>query len=254
MLTRRSFSAYTLAGLAGAAVSGPFPCGSARAAAAVRYPVVVELFTSQGCSSCPPADAYLGRLAQRTDVVALAYHVDYWDYIGWPDPFADAAFTARQRAYRDHLGNRTLYTPQMVIDGVIDAVGSDSRRVDALIEERRASDRHTVAIEAGLVNGELRVEIADVAMPGPADVLAVAYDARHVTEIRRGENSGLRLEDFNVVRAIRRIGEFHGPGRTVSVPAEAWTDVEGGIAILVQSADHGTIWGAVTVAVGGSAT
>lgn len=254
MITRRSFSALTAAGLAGAAMPVPSESGAARAAAGGAGPVVVELFTSQGCSSCPPADAYLGRLARREGVVALAYHVDYWDYIGWRDPFADAAYTARQKDYRQSLGNRTLYTPQMVIDGTVDAVGSDSRRVDALIQRRRASDRHTVALRAGLVNGELRVEIDDVGMPGPAEVTAVAFDAYHLTEIRRGENAGLRLEDFNVVRAIQRIGEFHGPGRTISVSADPWADVKGGIAILVQSIDNRTIWGATTVAVGGSAT
>lgn len=254
MITRRSFSALAASALAGGGLcAAGFP-RTGRASAGGRSPVVVELFTSQGCSSCPPADAYLGRLAQRADVVALGYHVDYWDYIGWPDPFADAAYTARQKAYRESLGNRTLYTPQMVIDGTVDAVGSDSRRVDALIQRRLASDRHAVALRAGLVNGELRVDIDDVGMPGPAEVTAVAFDAYHLTEIRRGENGGLRLKDFNVVRAIRRIGEFHGPARTISVSADPWADVKGGIAILVQSVHDRTIWGATTVAVGGSAT
>lgn len=215
-------------------------------------PVVVELFTSQGCSSCPPADAYLGRLAARDDVIALAYHIDYWDYIGWPDPFADAAFTARQRAYRLSLGNRTIYTPQMVLDGDADAVGSDARTVDAMIRERLSAggeDRPVVQVDATLSRGELRAQIHDTGMPGPADVLAVAYDAYHKTEIRRGENTGLSLEDFNVVRAIRKIGEFHGPGRTLTVPAKPWTQVDGGIAILVQGVDHGPIWGAAKVVV-----
>ncbi|MDF1793757.1 MAG: DUF1223 domain-containing protein [Thalassobaculaceae bacterium] len=245
MITRRSFSALAAAGLGVTGLTRP-----GRAVGLTARPVVAELFTSQGCSSCPPADAYLGRLAARDDVVALAYHIDYWDYIGWRDPFADPTNTARQRAYRQSLGNRTIYTPQMVIDGEVDAVGSDRRAVDTLIGERLTADptaRHTVQVHAALVDGALRAEIEDVGMPGPADVLAVAYDARHVTEIRRGENSGLRLEDFNVVRAIRKIGEFHGPGVTLSVPAMAWTEVDGGIAILVQSADHGPIWGATTV-------
>ncbi|WP_038013633.1 DUF1223 domain-containing protein [Thalassobaculum salexigens] len=245
MITRRSFSAIAAAGLAAAAL----PRSGAAVGLSPR-PVVVELFTSQGCSSCPPADAYLGRLAARDDVIALAYHIDYWDYIGWPDPFADAAFTARQRAYQHALGNRTLYTPQMVIDGAVDAVGSDSRAVDGIIRERLAAgsdDRPVVRVEASLSHGELRAEIHDTGMPGPADVLAVAYDAHHKTQIRRGENTGLSLENFNVVRAIRKIGEFHGPGRSLSVPAKPWTEVEGGIAILVQGAEHGPIWGATRV-------
>lgn len=248
MITRRSFTALAAAGVTAAAL----PHSGRTAGLAVR-PVVTELFTSQGCSSCPPADAYLGRLAARSDVIALAYHIDYWDYIGWPDPFADATYTRRQRAYREVLGNRTIYTPQMVIDGEVDAVGSDRRQVDALIRERLdadPADRHSVTVHAALSGGRLQAEIEDTGMPGPADVLAVAYDAHHVTEIRRGENTGLTLEDFNVVRAIRKIGAFHGPGRAVSVPAEAWTEVDGGIAILIQSAGHGPIWGATSVAVG----
>lgn len=246
MVTRRSFTALAAAGLAAAAMPR-----SGAAVGLTPRPVVVELFTSQGCSSCPPADAYLGRLAARDDVIALAYHVDYWDYIGWPDPFADATYTARQRAYQHALGNRTLYTPQMVIDGRVDAVGSDTRAVDGIIREHLAAsdDRPLVRVEAGLANGELRAQIHDTGMPGPADVLAVAYDAHHKTEIRRGENTGLSLENFNVVRAIRKIGEFHGPGSTLSVPAKPWTQVEGGIAILVQGAEHGPVWGATKVLV-----
>ncbi|WPZ36002.1 DUF1223 domain-containing protein [Thalassobaculum sp. OXR-137] len=246
MITRRSFTLAAVAGAAAAAIPG-IP-----GAAAASRPVVVELFTSQGCSSCPPADAYLGRLAAREDVIALAYHVDYWDYIGWADPFADATYTTRQRAYRDALGNRTLYTPQMIVDGEADAVGSDSRAVDALIREHleAAGDaRPVVRVEASLSRGELHAQIHDTGMPGPADVLAVAYDTHHRTEIRRGENGGVTLDNFNVVRAIRKIGEFHGPGRTLSVPAKPWTQVEGGIAILVQGAEHGPIWGATKVLV-----
>ncbi len=245
MITRRSFSALAAAGLAASAL----PRSGAAVGLAPR-PVVVELFTSQGCSSCPPADAYLGRLATRDDVIALAYHIDYWDYIGWPDPFADKTYTTRQRAYQHALGNRTVYTPQMVIDGEVDAVGSDTRAVDAVIRERLAAgdgDRPVVRVGATLTADGLRAEIQDTGMPGPADVLAVAYDAHHKTEIRRGENTGLSLENFNVVRAIRKIGEFHGPGRTLSVPARPWTQVEGGIAILVQGAEHGPIWGATKV-------
>lgn len=254
MITRRSFSALAVTALAGGALFAAGSRRTGRAAAGGRSPVVVELFTSQGCSSCPPADAYLGRLAPRDDVVALGYHVDYWDYIGWPDPFADAAYTARQKAYRESLGNRTLYTPQMVIDGTVDAVGSDSRHVDRLIRQRLDAGRPAVAIEAVLAGGRLRVDLADAALPGPADVLAVAYDARHVTEIRRGENGGLRLEDFNVVRAIRRLGGFDGAAGTFSLTAGPWAQVDGGIAILVERAGGGPIWGASVLPVGESVT
>ena len=108
-------------------------------------PVLVELFTSQGCNSCPPADAYLGDLAKRRDVVALAFHVDYWDYIGWKDTFADAAWTRRQREYSRSLRTTQIYTPQMVVDGGQHAVGSDRRAVERLIED--AAKRERPALE-----------------------------------------------------------------------------------------------------------
>src|SRR5690242_20233995 len=107
--------------------------GGAAMAGERAVPVVVELFTSQGCNSCPPADAYLGELAKRPDVLALSLHVDYWDYIGWKDPFAHHAFTLRQREYSRALSQRYVYTPQMVINGDLQGVGSERRTIEALI-------------------------------------------------------------------------------------------------------------------------
>ena len=117
MITRRAFTA---SGIAAGLVAAATPV---RAAGRSQRPVVLELFTSQGCSSCPPADALLGELAKRDEVVTLAFHVDYWDYIGWKDPFGDPLHTARQRAYAAHLGQRTIYTPQLVVDGAGHVVG-----------------------------------------------------------------------------------------------------------------------------------
>ena len=144
MLNRRHFLRAALA-------SGLVPAigGAARAAKPAGHPVVVELFTSQGCSSCPPADALLGELSRRDDVITLGYHVDYWDYIGWPAPFADPLFTSRQRLYASALGNRTIYTPQMVLDGTLDQVGSRRFEVEAAIDRlltANPADRISVPI------------------------------------------------------------------------------------------------------------
>src|SRR4051812_29577801 len=107
------------------------------AAHAEERPVVVELFTSQGCNSCPPADAFLGELSRRPDVLALGLHVDYWDYIGWKDPFAQRAHTDRQRSYSRTLNQRFVYTPQMVIDGTLQGVGSETATINKLIDKAR---------------------------------------------------------------------------------------------------------------------
>src|SRR5689334_7353524 len=114
--------------------------GMSTAHAEDRRPVVVELFTSQGCNSCPPADAFLGELAARPDVLALSLHVDYWDYIGWKDPFAQRAYTERQRSYSRALNQRFVYTPQMVIDGTLQGVGSETATINKLIEKARKLD------------------------------------------------------------------------------------------------------------------
>src|SRR4051812_17852201 len=127
-------------------------------AIAGERPVVVELFTSQGCSSCPPADALLGELTRRADVLPLAFHVDYWNRLGWKDPYSSAESTARQRTYARQLGLRTIYTPQMVVDGGIDVVGSERADVLKAIDAARASQR-TVPIEVARDGDGLRVRV-----------------------------------------------------------------------------------------------
>ncbi len=132
--------------------------GLAGAQAEPRAPVVLELFTSQGCDSCPPADAYLGELSGRADLVALAFHVDYWDHIGWKDPYSMAAATKRQEAYRRSLGERIIYTPQLVIQGAAHEVGSDrggvARAIDAA-PARPWSSTTPCAVSAGWRRGRV---------------------------------------------------------------------------------------------------
>lgn len=207
-------------------------------------PVVVELFTSQGCSSCPPADALLGELARESDVLALSFHVDYWDYIGWKDPFASPQHTERQRDYVAKLGRRYVYTPQMVIDGRHDAVGSNHRAVTQAIEES-SKTAPTVAVDlTGENGGEVRLS-AGKAPAGGATVWLVTFDDSHSTQVARGENGGRQLTNYNVVRELRPLGTWTGEAETYPLDfATAREKGRNGCAILVQQGRGGPIIGA----------
>ncbi len=220
--------------------------GGASAEPAATAPTVVELFTSQGCSSCPPADSLLGELADRDDVIALGYHIDYWDYIGWVDPFGLPEATARQRSYGRSLGLRSVFTPQMVVDGKVSVIGSRRREVNGAIAaapdirpqavavavERIASDRVSVTVEGG-----------QRPAGGAADVVLVRYDSAHVTEVARGENHGRTLDDANVVRHVELIGQWQGAPLTLTAAIPAGAEA-GGCVVLVQQAGHGPSLGA----------
>lgn len=226
----------------------------ARPAAADRgRPTVVELFTSQGCHSCPPADALLGELAKRDDVIALAYHIDYWNYIGWTDPFSSPEATERQRSYGKAMRLRTIYTPQMVIDGRFDVVGSRVNQVRATLEVARnqVTDRVDVPVTlAAIETGVLEIRIAAAETTGAADVLLVAYDDKHVTAVPRGENAGRTLTDFNVVRGYWPLGSWDGEAWSRRVELSSVPVVADKLVVLVQAKDHGPIWGAAEVMVG----
>jgi hypothetical protein len=152
-------------------------------------PVVVELFTSQGCSSCPPADEYLGELAHRRDVIALAFHVDYWDYIGWKDPFASPDFTRRQRAYAGALGLRGLYTPQMIVDGRADAVGSDRARVEDMVRGSMSVPKLALGLEPGAAEGQARLVLPEARFERPATIWLALYEREARTKVNFGGRS-----------------------------------------------------------------
>jgi hypothetical protein len=204
-------------------------------------PVVVELFTSQGCSSCPPADALLGELAAREDVIALAYHVDYWDYIGWRDRFGDPANTQRQRTYAAWMGTRMVYTPQMVVAGRYDVVGSRRQQVEDTLALAHAEPPPLAVSMLGFD----RVAIAGP--PGPADalVLAVIFQARAETPVGAGENGGSTLVEYNIVREMIPVGHYGGGTQELTLDSR-WLAEEDydGCAILVQDAATGRILGA----------
>ena len=210
-----------------------------------EMPVVVELFTSQGCSSCPPADHILGKLAQRHDVLALAFHVDYWDYIGWKDPFASKISTERQYSYGHALGLNMVYTPQMVIGGTHDAVGSDEGSVSQAIETDAGRAKLKLAVVRD-AKGGYKVEIPAGTANAPATVWVALFDHAHKTPVQRGENSGTTLTEFNIVREWRKIGEWNGQAVEIALNLTPESDEYDACAILVQEGGYGPIRGAAS--------
>lgn len=206
-------------------------------------PVVVELFTSQGCSSCPPADAFLGELAQRSDLIALAFHVDYWNYIGWEDPFSSPEATQRQRDYARSLSLSSVYTPQMVIDGSFDAVGSDRTKVNRAIAAASQHGKIPIVIAASPAGG-WRATLPATDIDQPATVWLALYDREHATPVRRGENAGKTLTNYNIVREFRRIGQWDGAKLDLPLDLEATDLADRGVAIIVQAGTAGPILGA----------
>jgi len=230
--------------------------GFPRAApAAAQPPVVVELFTSQGCNSCPPADAFLGELAQRPDVLALAFHVDYWNYIGWSDIFGKPWATARQRGYQDSLHLRYVYTPEMVVNGEAESVGSDKSAIEGMISaaEAKASPRPSLALH-WLPSGALAVDIGEGQSPPdePATIWLVGFDNPHTTPVLKGENEGKTLTDYQAVRSYRRIGAWAGWSMELMVPPDQAKALgDGGVAVLVQAQGTGPILTAARIGVPG---
>ena len=234
-LGRRSL----LAGSAVTAVSG-----LSASAAPPSGPWAVELFTSQGCSSCPPADAQLGKLCDRPDIVALSFHVDYWDYIGWKDPFADRVMTSRQHAYARVLHQRYVYTPEMVVDGIAHDPGVARGTIDRMLADaqRRSPVRATPRLER-VMDSPLTITLAPFKLDGPpADIVLAVYDRRHSTPVPRGENSGHTLDNFNVVRHLETVAKWNGSAASWTVAADRFQPGQG-IAVLVQHDDHGAMIG-----------
>ena len=209
-------------------------------------PVVIELFTSQGCYSCPPADRLLGELAKEEGLVAIGYHVNYWDRLGWPDPFATKWGTDRQYGYAQAQRSRQVYTPQMIVDGARHTVGSDERRVRGLI--RRARDNQKPASPALSWADGRTVRIALPAAPDAkgAEIWLIRFDEKQTTHIVRGENGGKRLAYHHVARARQALGRFSGAAHTIEAKVQP-SDSPWGVAVLVQESGPGKIWGAAAL-------
>ncbi len=212
-----------------------------RVARAGAAPVLVELFTSQGCNTCPPMDAYLGELVRRVGVVALSLHVDYWNGLGWTDPFSSPEMTRRQRAYARTLGSSNIYTPQMVVDGR----GHSHRReeIERMIAAAAARPKLDVTLAEDAARG---IILSLPASPARGvSVWLALFDARHTTEIKRGENGGRTLSYHNVVRAMRRVADWDGTARAIALDVrEEERRTHAGCAVIVQEGEAGTVLGA----------
>lgn len=200
-------------------------------AGTAERPVVVELFTSQGCSSCPPANAYLNELSQdRRDVLPLAFHVTYWDRLGWKDPFSLEAATERQDRYGHRFGDGS-YTPEIVVDGGTSHVGSHRQDVGSAIERAKKEGRTAANVNVTKDGGQVLIEVSSGS--GSGRVLLIGFDHEHRTAIGRGENSGRTLDEDNVVRSIRAVGNWSGTPLRISERFPEGQDV----AVILEAPD-----------------
>ncbi len=207
-------------------------------AAADRQLTVVELFTSQGCSSCPPANANLIKISNRKNVLALSFSVTYWDYLGWKDTYGKPEFTERQIAYEPALRQPGPYTPQMVFNGSATAIGNSLPEVESLLAEAPSLNGPALAFNNG------RIEIGAGPGAGSADVWLVRYDPRvEAVPVARGENSGATLQHTHIVRRLDRLGSWDGRKTSYSLP-----QVDKGLktAVLIQRPNGGAILSAIT--------
>jgi hypothetical protein len=216
---------------------------------------VIELFTSQGCSSCPPADALLAEYADSEDVLALSFNVDYWDMLGWKDTLASHDNTERQRNYSLARGDGQVYTPQMVIDGRTHVVGSNRDAIDAALKD--SANSLTVPISLSLEGDSLSVEIGAAAATDlpHATLWLVMYDRSVTVPIERGENSGKTITYSNVVRKLRPIAMWKGEPMSVDLPKSEIKHAKvGSCAVLLQAESEGglpgPILGAATIKAG----
>ncbi len=218
--------------------AGLLVCANSAAIAQSQPVVVVELYTSQGCSSCPPADAFMAELVRDPDVIALALHVDYWDYIGWKDIFAQGRFTDRQKAYATAIGSRTIYTPQMIINGVERVEGNNPEAVkmavalhlvqpaDVTLQLQRTGD--TLTIGANAASGD----------SAALDVHLVRYLPEQTVEITRGENAGQTITYHNVVTDWQALGQWTP---TAPLALDATVSGDEPVIVILQKAGHDAI-------------
>lgn len=220
-----------------AGMTGPVTIADAQAGAPAAPLQVVELFQSQGCSSCPPANANVIALARRSDILALSWQVTYWDYLGWKDSFAQPAFTERQRRYAQALGHGSVWTPQVVINGRGDVVGANAQELSRGLSRW---SRTQAGVELSITGQGVVVSGA----PVRASVYLVRYDPRIVqVPIRGGENGGRTLPHLNIVREYATLGSFAGGRRSYAFPAGNNPILKN--AVIVQAGSTGDILAAI---------
>ncbi|HEY2445888.1 MAG TPA: DUF1223 domain-containing protein [Rhizomicrobium sp.] len=239
-----TFISKILASALAAAVLAP------PAFAGAKRQVVIELFTSQGCSSCPPADALLGKLADRKDLLAMSLPITYWDMLGWKDTLASEANTRRQKAYAQAMGRGGIYTPQMIVDGASDVVGSREAQAEAAISAR-ATDMRAVPVTLSATPGTLHIAIGAGSERNGEEATIWLFHilGRSVVHISAGENEGRSVTYRNIVRDVRAIGVWKGQALSLDLPRtdmiSAPHDAE---AVLVQDGGYGRIIGAGYIA------
>jgi hypothetical protein len=230
--------------IAGFAVAGAVTLAGP---AAAQPRAVLELFTSQGCSSCPPADRLLGEYAEREDLLALSFNIDYWDYLGWKDTLASHEFSERQRAYSEARGDRQVYTPQIVVNGGEHVVGSNQAAVDAALDRAEAKG---LPVPITLSSSDDAVEVHIGAAEDPAaakgTLWLVMYDPTVSVPIERGENSGETVTYHNVVRRLRPIAMWKGEPMAVDLPKSEMNKAKAArCAVLLQTEKQDGLPGAV---------
>lgn len=251
-MNRRSFNRLAasagFAGSLGLVAKGSL-CGATTATTEIK--AVLELFTSQGCSSCPAADALFERFATRTDLVALTLPVDYWDYLGWKDTLASYKFTKRQREYARLRGDGQIYTPQLVVNGMAHTNGADATAIDTLVAKVTSARSGWTGVKITSDNGQLHISAGGA--PSRVDggnldvtVWTAAVSKRVDVIVKRGENAGKTLSYFNVVRDVTAIGMWNGEPTTLRLPREALAQKGGedACAVLLQAGMAGPIYGA----------
>jgi hypothetical protein len=209
----------------------------------VATPVVIELFTSQGCSSCPPADALLGELARRPNVVALSWHVGYWDELGWKDRFSIPESEQRQAAYVRRMSKSGAFTPQAVIGGDTSVIGSDRAAIDRALAE----PRDALAVVLSRAGSNLRIDLPE-RWRESLDVYVISYLAEATTQIGRGENAHRALKEFNIVRSFQRLAKWDGTPRQLTLPLASIPADATAVATVLQRPASGAIAGVGTLA------
>jgi hypothetical protein len=236
-MLRRTLNIFALA-------SALLATGTGFAGEPATRPVVVELFTSQGCDTCPPADAVLAQLADRKDVIALSLPVTYWDMLGWKDTLATDANTRRQKAYAQAMGHGGVYTPEMIVDGTTDMVGNRAQPVDAAIAARETYPE-VVHVTLHATPGEVHIAIGSAApVPGDATIWLFRVQSKATVKVGAGENAGRTLAYRNVVRDVKSIGLWKGQAVSIDLPrADPAAPQHDAIAVVVQQGGYGRILG-----------
>jgi hypothetical protein len=242
-----------LAALAVVALAGPSTAGDLQ-----KPRGVVELFTSQGCNSCPPADAVFAELAQKDDLVALAYHVNYWDYLGWQDTLGSVESTQRQYDYMKSFGTRSVYTPQAIVNGRAHFNGARHSEVTGALADMVSSGNGLkVGVSVTRSGDSIIIETDSAKEPvGEAHVVLVYYDQKQPVEITRGENTGKTVTYWNAVKNIQTAGIWHGKSARFEMPVSDMAKKGSNCAVLLQSAGKdgapGPILGAAVIRIPGS--